>query len=46
MEDMEKFHKTMTSINGNFVHLLSDRDSLLELVELFHGTSLKDGEEI
>ena len=46
MEDMEKFHKTMTSIDGNFVHLISDRDSLLELVELFHGASLKDEEYI
>ena len=46
MEDMEKFHKTMTSINGNFVHLLSDRDIPLDLVELLYGASLKDEEYI
>ena len=46
MENMEKFQKAMASIKGNFLHLLSDRDSLLELVEMFHGASLKDEEEI
>ena len=42
MEDMEKFQKAMTSIKGNFIHLLSNRDSLLELVEFLHGACLKD----
>ena len=42
MEDMEKFQKARTRIKGNFLHFLSDRESLLELVELFHGASLKD----
>ena len=45
MEDMEKFQKAMTSTKGNFLQLLSDRDSLLELVELLHEASLKDEEE-
>ena len=45
MEDMENFQKAMISTKGNFLQLLSDRDSLLELVELLHGTSLKDEEE-
>ena len=36
----------MTSTKGNFLQLLSDRDSLLELVELLYGASLKDEEEI
>ena len=36
----------MTSTKGNFLQLLSDRDSLLELVELLYGVSLKDEEEI
>ena len=46
MEDIEKFQKAMTSTKGNFLRLLYDRDSLLELVELFHGASLKDEEDI
>ena len=40
MEDMEKFQKTMTSIEGNFIHFLYDRDSLLEIIELLHGECL------
>ena len=46
MEDMEKFQKAMTITKGNFLQLLSDRDIFLELVELLHGESLKDEEEI
>ena len=46
MEDMEKFLKAMTSIKGNFLQLFTDRDSFLELVELLHGASLKDEEDI
>ena len=46
MEDMEKFQKAMTSIKGNFIHFLCDKDNLLELVDLFHGASLKDEEDI
>ena len=45
MEDMEKFQKAMTSTKGNFLQLLSDRDNLLECVELLYGASLKDEEE-
>ena len=37
MEDMEKFQKSMTSIKGNFLHFLSDRDSFLELVDFLYG---------
>ena len=42
MEDMEKFQKAMTSTKGYFLQLLSNRDSLLELVELLHEASLTD----
>ena len=42
MEDLEKFQKAMTSTKGNFLQLFSDRDSLLELVELLYGASLTD----
>ena len=45
MEYMEKFQKAMTSTKGNFLQLLSDIDSLLELIELLHGASLKYEEE-
>ena len=44
--DMEKFHKALTSTKGNFLQFLSDRDSLLELVELFYRESLKDEDKI
>ena len=46
MEDMEKFQKAMTNIKGNFLHLISDRDILLELVEFLYGEPLKDEEYI
>ena len=42
IEGIEKFHKAMTSTKGNFLQLLSDRDSMLELVDLLYGASLKD----
>ena len=42
MEYLEKFQKAMTSTKGKFLQLLSDRDNLLELVELVHGKSMKD----
>ena len=45
MKDMDKFQKAMTSTKGNFLQLLFDRYSLLELVELLYGASLKDEEE-
>ena len=41
IEDMEKFQKAMKSTKGNFLQFLSNRDSLLDLVELLHGESLK-----
>ena len=44
MEDMEKFLKFMKSTKGNFLQLLYDRDSLLDLVEFLHESSLKDEE--
>ena len=46
MVDLEKFQKSMTSTKGNFLQLLFDRDSLLELVGLLFGAYLKDEEEI
>ena len=46
MEDMEKFQKAMISTRGNFMQMLSDREILLEIVELLYGASLKDEEEI
>ena len=46
IEYMGKFQKSMTSTKGNFLQLLSDRDGLLEPVELLYGESLKDEEEI
>ena len=46
MEDMEKFHKAMTRTKGNFLQFISNRDSLIELVDLLYGESLKDEEDI
>ena len=45
IKDMNKFQKSMTSTKGNFLQLLFDRDSFLELVELLHGSYLKDEEK-
>ena len=45
MEDMDKFQKSITSTKGNFLQLISDKDSFLELVDLLHGESLNDEEE-
>ena len=36
LEDMEKFQKAMTRTKGNLIEFLSDRDNLLELVELLY----------
>ena len=46
MEDKEKFQKAMTSIKGNFLLLLSDRDNSLKIVEFLYGAYLKDEEYI
>ena len=46
IKDMDKFQKSMTSTKGNFLQFLSDRYSLLEIVELLYAESLKDEEYI
>ena len=46
MEDIENFQKATTSTKGNFLQFISDRDRLLDIVDLFYGSSLKDEEEI
>ena len=46
IEYIKKFQKAMTSNKGNFLQLVSDRDHILELVELLYGASVKDEEEI
>ena len=42
MEDMEKFQKAMISTRGNFMQLLSDRYDFLDLLDMYHGASLRN----
>ena len=38
--------KALSTIQVEFIQLLSDRDDLIELADVLHGESLKDEEEI
>ena len=42
LEAKDKIQKALSTIQGDFLQLLSDRYDLFELVEVFHGESLKD----
>ena len=42
MEDMEKIQKSISNTKGNILSFHSDRDYLLELIEMYHGMTLKD----
>ena len=45
-ESKEEMQKELSTIQGKFLQLLYDRDDLIELADVLHGASLKDGEEI
>ena len=45
IEDMEKIQKAISNTKGNILSFLSDRDYLLELVEMYRGMTLKYEEE-
>ena len=46
LESKEEMHKALSTIQGEFLKLISDRDDLIEVSDVFHGASLKDAEEI
>ena len=45
LEDMEKIQRAMCNIEGNFMSLLFDRNNLVELNELLHGSYLNNNED-
>ena len=46
LEAMENIQKALSAIKGNFLQFIFSRDYLLELVEMYHGASLRDAEEV
>ena len=40
----EEMRKALSTIQGDLLQCLSDRDDLFELVDVLHGASLKDEE--
>ena len=46
LEAKEETQKELSTIQGEFIQFLSDRDDLIYLYNVLHGASLKDGEEI
>ena len=46
LEAKENIQKALSAIQGNFLQLISDRDDLFKLVEVLHGSSLKDENDI
>ena len=46
IEYLESLQKSMTTITGNLLHFLSDSDHLMELVKMYHGSYLREVEEI
>ena len=45
MEDMEKIQKEIPNTKGNIQSLISDRDYLLDIFEMYHAITLKYVEE-
>ena len=46
LEAMEKIQQAMSTIQGNFSYMVSDKDQLYELVHMLHGASLNDDAQI
>ena len=46
LESKEEMQKALSTIQGEFLKLIYDRDDLIEVSDVLHGASLKDGEEI
>ena len=44
--ESKEIQKALSTIQGEFLKLLSDRDDLIEVADVLHGASLKDEEEI
>ena len=44
LESKEEMRKELYTIQGDLLQLLSDRDDLFEIADVFHGASLKDEE--
>ena len=44
LESKEEIHKELSTIQGEFLQLISDRDDLIDIADVLHGASLKDGE--
>ena len=44
LESKEEMQKALSTIQGEFLKLLYDRDDLIEVDDVLHGSSLKDGE--
>ena len=42
---MEKIHKAIPNTKGNILSLIYNRDYLLDLVDMYHGVTLRDAEE-
>ena len=43
LDSKEYMHKALSTIQGEFLKLISDRDDLIEVSDVLHGASLKDG---
>ena len=46
LEAKEEIKNALSTIQGDFLQLLSNIDDFFELVEVFHGESLKDEKDI
>ena len=44
LESKEEMQKALSTIQGEFLKLISYRDDFIEVVDVLHGASLKDGE--
>ena len=44
LESKQEMQKALFTIQGEFLQLISNRDDLIELADMLHGASLKDGE--
>ena len=46
LEDMEKIQRAMCNIKGNFVHLIFDRNNVIDLSEWLHEAYFNNNEDI
>ena len=46
LEDMEKMHRAMCNIEGDFMYFIFDRKNVIELIEWLHESYLKNNEDI